>query len=411
MEDDFMFFDSSIFQLFSAIEDPRVLNRCQHNLLDVLVITVCSVLCGCETWDEIEMFANERFRWFSKYLELPNGIPSHDTFRRIFMIINVDEFEKIFFAWITSVQELTKGQVIAFDGKTLGGTGNGLTKHAEGKKPIATLNVWAVDDNVVIGQRGLKTTGSAELQSIKEAFDLFKIKGMVITVDAASAHPSFTEEVIKRGADYVMPIKISNKSFSKKLQEIFDSKDLVFDKAKAEIESNRGRKETRECWAIELDKLPPEFNQTQKSETYFEGLKTVARLTCTREEKDPRQVKQMQLENKSWKWVGVEKDSVRKVVFDRFILTSLKANAEEIKFKARQHWGIENNLHWSLDVAFREDDNRTRDKQAARNLALIRKLALNLLKKDKTPINSLKRKMKKCVWNEEYLEQVLFKTI
>lgn len=390
----------SLIDLYEQIPEPRVKGRCKHKLVDVLVIITCAYLCGVADWEEIELFANEKIKWFKKYLELPSGIPSHDTFLRVFKLIDPKAFELIFLNWIQSVIDLKKDQVIAFDGKKVSGTNPKSLKDKE--RALCLLNIWAVDNNLTLGQLRVKSTGFSESLGIKECLDYLNLEGMIVTADSASAFTGVAEKIRSKKADYLLPIKRSNKSQAQALEEILQKK---VKKSKAiKKEKIRGREEIRACEVISDKKVIDEFSSVYK----WPDLKVIGVMNYYRKEKEKRVVKQVPSQDGGWKWIKVDGE-YRELSEQKFYLSSRILTAEELMEKARSHWHLENKLNWHLDVTFLEDANRTRDKNAAENMSMVRKICLNLLKGETTFNKSLKLKKRKCHMNEAYLEKVLFK--
>lgn len=390
---------NSLVGLYEEIPEPRVEGRCKHKLVDILVIITSAYLCGVTDWEEIEFFAKEKIDWFKKYLELPNGIPSHDTFLRVFKIINPEAFELIFFNWIQSVVELKRNQVIAFDGKKVSGT---YPKPASEKgKALCLLNVWAVGNDITLGQFKIKSTGFSESLGIKECLDYIDVRGMIVTADAASAFPTVADKIRAVGGDYLLPIKRSNKAQAKDLEKLLGMK--IKKKTFTTSEKARAREEKRSCEVIQDEKIIEEF----KLKYRWSDLKTIAVVNYFRKEEDKRIVKQEIAKDGSWKWIKVN-GKYRELSERKFYLSSRKLMPKELLQHARSHWNLENKLNWHLDVTFAEDANRTRDKVAAENMSLIRKICLNLLNAETSFNKSLKFKKRKCLMNETYLEKVLF---
>jgi predicted transposase YbfD/YdcC len=389
----------TIVTLYENVPEPRVKGRCKHKLVDILVLVTCGYLCGVEDWEELELFANEKIDWFKKYLELPSGIPSHDTLLRTFKLIDPKAFELIFFEWIQKVTELKKGQVIAFDGKRI--TGTYPFSGSDRGQALSLLNIWAVDDNVSLGQLKISVTGFPESVGIKECLDYINIKGMIITADAASSFPTLANKIIDKGGDYLLPVKISNLNKSQDLQilSLSSSKKKSYKKT----ERHKGRGEMRMYEVVRDLKIIEEYAERY----HWPSLKSIGIVTYYRQEKDRRIVKPILQGEDNWKWIKVD-DEYREFYKQKFYLSSLDLTAEGLATKSRSHWHVENKLNWHLDVTFNEDGNKTRDKVAAENMSLVRKICINLLKHESTLKKSLKLKKRKCQMNESYLEKVLF---
>jgi predicted transposase YbfD/YdcC len=389
----------SLIELYSEVPEPRVVGRCKHKLVDILVIITCSYLCGISDWEEIELFANERKDWFKKYLELPNGIPSHDTLLRTFKIIDAKAFELIFFEWIQSVVKLKKNQVVAFDGKKVSGTFPWCG--SEKGQALSLLNIWAVGDEITLGQKGIKETGYSEPGGIKDCLDYLNLEGMIVTADAASSVLSVAQKIIEKKAHYLLPIKYSQKAQSKALKNIGS---LKIKWGKYSLQSTvRGREEKRVCEVIHDKKIIKSFVEKYK----WPELKTIGIIKYYRKEKDMRIVIPTKQEDGSYKLIK-NRGEYKELREEKFYLCSKRITAKSLLTKAQSHWHLENKLNWQLDVTFKEDANRTRDKVAAENMSMIRKICLNILKSEKTFNKSLKLKSRKCLINEAYLEKTLF---
>jgi predicted transposase YbfD/YdcC len=307
---------------FSIIEDPRM-DRCKkHELLPILVMTMCSVICNCDTWSEIELFCKERIDWFKKFFDLPNGVPSHDTFARVFSLINPDQFQLAFISWVSSFHRNASGEIINIDGKTLRGTGNKKTA-------IQMVSAWAVEANIVLGQIKTKE-GSNEITAIPELLSMLEVNNCIVTIDAIGCQTSITKEITERGGDYVLALKGNQPYLKNKVENIFKEK-LDFDKSIASIwettELNRGRFESRRYICLPrktFDHLDI-FNK-------WTNFNSIGMVESVREEKG-------------------------KVASEtRFYISSLKPKAQNFAKAVRGHWHIENKLHWCLDVSFNRDN-------------------------------------------------------
>lgn len=398
-------FTSSLLHYFSTLKDSRVAGRCRHNLIDIIVITICAYLSEMNTWEDIEFYGNNKFEWLSNFLELPNGIPSHDTFSRVFSLIDGKEFEKAFFDWAKNIKELKKGQVIAFDGKTVNGTApvwNGV----KNERPLALVNIWATKDELVLGQMKAKGTGYAELHPILEALDFIDLEKMIVTVDAASARSILTKKVIEKKGDYVIPCKNNLRGMAKRLKNIFDDKKIK-KTTEVVVTKRKDRIEKRICTMINVKDVTSDFNKKDDNETFYWGVKNIAHLKYVREEDERGNIRISKNENDIFEKKLIK--SGKKISsYERFIITSLDVSPSELIDLVRQHWGIENGLNWRLDLIMGEDDCRIRDKKLAANMALIRKICINLLMKHKEKKLSLKRLMKMFIWQDDFREKVLF---
>lgn len=366
----------SIESFFSEIEDHRHHNKL-HKLIDVIIIAICGVVAGADTYEQIENFGRKRKKWLSKFLELPRGIPSHDTFGRILERMNPNEFQNSFKRWIEFVTERTKGQVIAIDGKTLRRSHD----KSNDKKAIHMVSAWASSNQVVLGQ--LKTEEkSNEITAIPHLLKLLDISGCIITIDAMGTQKKIAGTIIEKDGDYILAVKENQKSLYDDVVLFFDQMEAmkesghVFDEDTT-VDGDHGRIETRRyVMTSDIDWLQGKEN--------WPGLTSLGMVESTREEKG--------------------KCSHEK----RYYISSLECDAEKFGHAVRSHWGIENSVHWVLDIAFREDESRVRKGSAPENFAAIRHIALNLLRNNKTFKGSVKTKRLNAAMDTDYLEAVVF---
>jgi predicted transposase YbfD/YdcC len=355
---------------FSSIPDPRMDRTKAHELIDILVIAVCAAICGADTWVDVETFGQEKEDWLKRFLHLPNGIPSHDTFGRVFSLIDPEAFQHCFAAWVQSVVNVLPGQVIAIDGKTVRGS------KTNQRKPLHMVNAWAVANHLVLGQRAVNGK-SNEITAIPELLKLLELKGCIVTIDAMGTQGWIIKKIREQSANYVLTVKANQQRL---LQDI--KKTLVEKPATTSIEYHRtheavhGREEIRECW------LTHDLARVRSIEKWTD-LASVARITHTRTVNGQTTVE------------------------TRHYITSLNVSAEAFLQTARSHWAIENQLHWTLDVAFREDASRVRIGHAPANFAVVRHIALNLLKQESSAAIGMKAKRLKAALSEVYLEKVL----
>lgn len=369
--------EQSIENFFEGIEDHRHHNKL-HKLIDVIIIAICGVVAGADTYDQIENFGKKRKKWLSSFLELPYGIPSHDTIGRILERINPKEFQNSFKLWVESVTERTRGQVVAIDGKTLRRSHD----RSNDKKAIHMISAWAASNQIVLGQ--LKTEEkSNEITAIPHLLKLLDISGCIITIDAMGTQKKIAETIIHCGADYVLSIKENHKTLHDdavllfKDRGSFESQDIAFDEHET-VDGDHGRIETRKyAMTSDIDWLQDKEN--------WAGLKSLGMVESTRE-------------------VNGEHSHEK-----RYYMSSLESKAEKFATAVRSHWGIENSVHWVLDIAFREDESRIRKGSAPENFAALRHIALNLLKNNKSFKGSFKTKRLNAAMDTEYLEEVVFK--
>lgn len=366
----------SFFNYFMVIYDSRQQGKVKHKLIDILFIVVSATLCNCNEWEEIEEWAKAKEEWLRQYLELPNGIPSWYTMERVMDVIDPKQFEKCFVEWMREVTQVKEGDVVAIDGKAMRGTAD----RRAGKKAINIVSAWCSDDKLVLGQvrAGEK---SNEIRAIPELLDMLFIKGAIVTIDAMGCQKEIATKIVKeKKADYVLSLKGNHEIIRGEVEEYFkDAEQNGFKDEKIlqyrTLEKGHGRIEERlYYYSTDIG-----WMEGKKEWTKLTGIGMVIRRT----EKDG------------------EKTEER-----AFHLGSVKT-AEEYAKGVRLHWGIES-THWSLDVTFREDASRTRKGCAPQNLALLKRLALNMVKKDtqRYPKKSLKRRRFIALLNEDYLDYI-----
>jgi len=359
---------TSLHQTFRQLRDPRIDRKKKHLLLDIIILSIIAVLCGAESYDSIELFGNTNYAFLKQILKLPNGIPSHDTINRVFSMLNPRQFERLFIQWSNNLKENgSLEKVIAIDGKTIRGSKD--TFH--NTSPIHLVHAWSVENNICLGQ--LKTADkSNEITAIPELLDLLDIKGSIITIDAMGTQTAIAKKIIQKEADYILAVKDNQKTLREEVESTCNRSKPVSDYS--DTEKGHGRIETRRCQVFEKG-LIVDF------EGRWEKLQSIIKITSTRE-----------IRNK----VTTE---------ERYYISSLDTK-QPFNTYIRNHWGVENSLHWTLDMVFREDEQRKRKKRAAENFAVVRKIALNILKKDNGK-ESLRSKRLKAAWNKEFLIKII----
>ncbi|QTH40755.1 ISAs1 family transposase [Cohnella sp. LGH] len=370
----------SLLDLFSEIPEPRKGNGIRHKLEEVLVIAVLATLCDCQTYVDMESFAEAREEWLRSFLELPGGCPSHDTFGDILSAIDPKYVQKAFQQWVEAVRHRIAGEVIAIDGKTI----RGSKDVANGKRPLHVVSAWANENQLVLGQLAVEEK-SNEITAIPELLQLLYLKGCIVTIDAMGTQKEIATTIIEQGADYVLQVKDNQKTLREDVDLYLEQE--VMKQPKSELkangqwaqtrEKNHGRIETRTCYVTEnIDWLPAKAD--------WKSLAGIGAIVSER-------------------LIG-EQETIET---SYFIYSKKGATAQELLHARRSHWGIENKLHWVLDTVMREDDNRVRDRRGAENLSKLRHLALNLVKQDTSKKGSMRIKLKMCAWNPDYLLHIL----
>ncbi|MBV7276526.1 ISAs1 family transposase [Clostridium sp. PL3] len=370
--------NSLFINYFGVIKDKRQQAKVRHKLIDILFISVAATIANASDWKDIEIFAIKREEWFRKFLELPNGIPSHDTFERTFRWIDPKQFEKCFIHWVKEIAALADRSVVAIDGKTMCGAFDTDDK----KSPIHIVSAWASENGMVLGQ--VKTDEkSNEITAIPKLLDLLFVKNCIVTIDAMGTQTKIAEKIIDKKADYVLALKGNQTNLHTDVVDFFeDAEKTNFDGLKVKScitkDKDHGRIEVRKYFLVEnVDWL------SMKDD--WKGLKSIGMA-----------IRECEIKGK-------------KTVEKRYFISSLKDSIEEFGDSVRKHWGIES-THWFLDVVFKEDARRVRKDNAPQNLAMLKRMALNILRKDTTePKYSLKSKRFASSIDNDYLEQVLIK--
>ena len=368
---------------FSDLTDPRSGDNVRHKFLDIIIIAILATLANADGWSDMEQFGKAKETWLRQYLELPHGIPSHDTFRRLFILLDPQEFQQCFMNWVNAIHSLTKGQVVAFDGKCLRGTQD---SHA-GKEAIYMVSAWAAEDHMVLGQRKVDEK-SNEITAIPELLALLDVEGCIVTVDALNCQKKTARQIVRQGGDYLLAVKDNQPHMREDVQDLFawaaevDFAEMVYDQH-ITIGKGHGRIETRTCTTIS----DPECLAMLGHLKDWENLRTVVHVHAKRQPGED---------------ISEE---------DRYYLSSLPGDTTNLATRAleasRSHWGIENELHWVLDMTFGEDYCRTRAGNGAENLAVLRHFALNLIRREKSSGLSVRAKRLKASWDDRYLLKLL----
>jgi len=368
-----------IIKYFSKIEDTRVVGRSDHLLIEVIVIAVCAAISGANTWVDVANFGKAKEDWLKKSLglKLVKGVPSHDTFGRVFRLIDPEQFQSAFVDWVQEVAELTDSEVIPIDGKQL------RRSHDKtlGKKAIHMVSAWASQAGLVLGQVKVDDK-SNEITAIPKLLDILTVSGCIITIDAMGCQKKIAAKIIDKQADYILALKGNQNGLFEDVQQRFNQaaedqfRGCDYHKT---VNKGHGRVETRQCWTLSDEASLANLHNRDA----WEGLQAIVMV------KSERQIGNL-----------IQTET-------RYFITSVDDSAQAILHAIRTHWSIENNLHWVLDVSFREDDCRVRKGNGHQNFALLRHIALNLLKQNSSDNSGIQAKRMKAAWNDDFRLEIL----
>jgi len=362
---------------FSNIDDPRVERTKQHKLIDIITIAICAVICGADSWVAIETYGLAKYEWLQQFLDLPNGIPSHDTMLRVFARIEPQQFQDCFLDWIKSIRKVTVGSGKAIDGKTLK---RSYDKGAE-KGAIHMVSAWATANRLVLGQRQVDQK-SNEITAIPELIKILDISGCIVTIDAMGCQKNIVKAITQEQGDYIITLKKNQSILYKNVENLF-----------------------REAIATGFQSFNRSEYHTREDNHGREEIRHYLMLSDIAERIDPNQ-----------KWANLKSvgmvESVRTVngkttVETRYYISSLAGNAKLLGQSVRSHWSVENSLHWVLDVALKEDDCRIRKDNAPQNFAVLRHIAVNILGKEKSKKLGIKNKQFLAAMDNDYLSKIL----
>ena len=369
----------SLVQHFQEIKDPRVERTKKHQLTDILVIAILAVIAGAQGWEDMENYGISKKQWLEKFLALPHGIPSDDTFRRVFEFINPEELNRCFLQWVETLVTKMGGEIIPIDGKTI----RGSYDRNQGKSALHIISAWSSEQRLVLGQMKVEDK-SHEITAIPALLELLDITGSIITIDAMGTQTEIAKKIIDKKGDYVRALKANHPTLYNQVQEWFEKAsaqqfqgiDVSYEKR---VEKGHHRREIRQVWSVPVSAINNLYQPR-----LWAGLQSVVMVLRVRH-----------LWNKTTREV-------------QFYLSSLHSDAQLIGRAIRQHWGIENQAHWTLDCTFAEDACRIRSFHSPRNFALLRRIALNALNREHSYKRSLRQKMKRTAMDNDYMIQVLF---
>lgn len=369
---------SSFQDYFATLTDPRCPDapNSRHPLMDILLIAVCAVICGAEGWEDIEEYGTAHATWFADLLDLPHGIPGHDTFRRVLSRLDPEELTRCFIAWTEALSEASGGEIVSIDGKTL----RHSFDRATGQAAIHMVSAWASANRLVLGQLKVEEK-SNEITAIPKLLTMLDIAGAIVTIDAMGCQKEIAKVITDQEADYVLALKDNHPTLSEEVRQFFDAaKTTAFAEITHEyhetVDGDHGRIETRRYWITSAI-------EALEAKTSWAKLHSIGMVESCREVGEKVQIE------------------------TRYCLTSLPAQVVRFSQAVRQHWGIENALHWVLDVSFHEDACRIRKDKGAQTFSVLRHIAVNLLRHERHHKRGIKARRKRAGWDQDYLLQVL----
>jgi predicted transposase YbfD/YdcC len=369
---------------FAELQDPRQPINQAHLFIDILVISICAIVCGADDWEAVADYAEAKQEWLATFLLLPGGVPAHDTFWRIFRHLDAEQFERCFLQWVASMVELKAGQVIALDGKQLRRS-HDRRSHDQGERraPIHMLSAWATENQLVLGQLRVDEKTN-EITALPELLSALDVSGCIVTVDALGCQTEVAQTVLDGGGDYLFALKGNHHLLFADIELLFSDLpaagiQLTAPSVARDVNKDHGRIEIRQAWVITDVDIIRSLQGSEK----WPKLAAIVKLEAERILPDKRESN------------------------TRYYIASFPVEAQQAITMTRHHWHIENCLHWVLDIAFREDECRIRKDNGAQNFAILRHIALNLLKRETTCKLGIKNKRLKAGWDDNYRLRVL----
>lgn len=356
-------------ECFKTLPDPRQQHKIEHKLIDILVLSITAIICGASEYKEIEIFGKSKKALLKKFLELRNGIPSHDTIERVLAVINPKDFHECFVSWAKSLCKSTSGELIALDGKTSRGSYDTF----KNQSPIHLVNAWSTLNGVVLGQYKVADK-SNEITALPKLLNMLQVEGCIVSIDAMGTQKEIAKQIIDAKADYILALKANQKTLQEETVNLFTHATIVHKDENIDINGNRI--ETRVCSVI------TDLNLLDEKQSWI-CLNSIIRIESTREIAD------------------------KKTTETRYYISSLNKTAKEFNKLIRSHWQIENNLHWQLDVTFYEDNSRKRKGNSAENFSLLTKTALNIIKTNTIDKLSVANKRYKASLDQTYLLKII----
>lgn len=361
---------------FGELKDPRAAHSIEHQLIDILIITLCATICGANDWEAIAQYGRTKQEWLKTWLELPNGIPSADTFNRVFARLKPEELQKCFMGWMQAVQKVTAGELINIDGKTL----RGATEAGNSRSLIHMVSVWSASQHLVLGQTKVNEK-SNEITAIPPLLEMLAIRGCLVSIDAMGCQTEIAKTIVEQGADYVLALKGNQGDLHTDVAQLFTAARKqnfrnIEHQFHSTVSKGHGRIETRRYWTMGNTEYLIGAHK-------WSGLKSIGMVESQREMNGKVSIEQ------------------------RYYILSIQSDAQRFAVAVRSHWSIENQLHWILDVGFAEDAAQSCQGYSAENLAVIRHIGINLLSRDKKSKVGVKTRRLQAGWDDNYLKTVL----